>query len=227
MTDALLADFGDAEAFSDEERAAVYKAIRTRRDVRDQFLPREVPDNVMMRLLEAAHQAPSVGLMQPWNFIVIRDAALKERVWRAFSVANEEAVTQFASDKQALYRSLKLEGIRKAPVNLVVTCDRTRGGTVVLGRTHNRNMDLYSTVCAVQNLWLAARAEGIGVGWVSIFRDADLRGLLGIPDHVEIVAYLCLGHVEELYRRPELEAKGWRRRLALDELVFADRWGGR
>ena len=221
------ADLGDAEAFSADERAAVYKAIRTRRDVRDQFLPQAVTEAVMRRLLEAAHQAPSVGLMQPWNFIVIRDADLKERVWRAFSAANDEAVEQFASDKQALYRSLKLQGIRKAPVNLVVTCDRTRGGKVVLGRTHNRNMDLYSTVCAVQNLWLAARAEGIGVGWVSIFRDADLRGLLGIPDHVEIVAYLCLGHVGELYRRPELEAKGWRRRLALDDLVFADRWGAR
>ena len=227
MTDALIADLGEAEKFSDAERDAVYKVIRSRRDVRDQFLADAVAQDVLLRLLAAAHQAPSVGLMQPWNFIVIRDAALRQRLWQAFSAANDEAVMQFAPDKQALYRSLKLEGIRKAPVNLVVTCDRTRGGKVVLGRTHNRNMDLCSTVCAVQNLWLAARAEGIGVGWVSIFRDADLRALLAIPDHVEIVAYLCLGHVDQLYRRPELEAKGWRRRLPLEELVFAEKWGRR
>jgi len=227
MTDALIADLGEAEKFSDAERDAVYKVIRSRRDVRDQFLADAVAQDVLLRLLAAAHQAPSGGLMQPWNFIVIRDAALRQRLWQAFSAANDEAVMQFAPDKQALYRSLKLEGIRKAPVNLCVTCDRTRGGKVVLGRTHNRNMDLYSTVCAVQTLWLAARAEGIGVGWVSIFRDADLRALLAIPDHVEIVAYLCLGHVDQLYRRPELEAKGWRHRLALDELVFAEKWGRR
>lgn len=227
MTNDVAADLGEAEIFSAEECAAVYKAIRTRRDVRDQFLPDTVEDGVLSRLLAAAHQAPSVGLMQPWNFIVIRDADVRQRVWEAFSAANDEAAARFAPDRQALYRSLKLEGIRKAPVNLVVTCDRTRGGKVVLGRTHNHNMDLYSTVCAVQNLWLAARAEGIGVGWVSIFRDADLRALLAIPDHVEIIAYLCLGHVDQLYRRPELEARGWRSRIPLEELVFAERWGRR
>jgi 5,6-dimethylbenzimidazole synthase len=226
MTD-LTADLGEAEAFTAAERAAVYKAIRTRRDVRNEFLARPVSDEVLRRLLEAAHQAPSVGFMQPWNFIVVRDPLLKERVWEAFSIANAEAALLFEDERQALYRALKLEGIRRAPVNLCITCDRTRGGKVVLGRTHNRNMDLYSTVCAVQNLWLAARAEGIGVGWVSIFRDADLRALLALPDHVEIVAYLCLGHVERLYRRPELEAKGWRSRLPLDDLVFEERWGER
>ena len=117
-----------------------------------------------------------------------------------------------------------LEGIRKAPLNIAVTCDRTRGGKVVLGRTHNRDMDLYSTVCAVQNMWLAARAEGIGMGWVSIFRPDDLRAILGLPDHVEIVAYLCLGHVYELFDRPELAARGWRQTLPLDSLIMTDRW---
>ena len=215
-----------AASFSASEREAVYKAIFTRRDVRDQFLPEPVPDDVTRRLLEAAHSAPSVGLMQPWNFIIIRDQSVHHRVADAFAQANEEAAAMFTPERRSKYKSLKLEGIRKAPLNICVTCDRTRGGEVVLGRTHNQSMDLYSTVCAVQNLWLAARAEGIGMGWVSIFRDADLRSILHIPDRIEIVAYLCLGYVDELYERPELEVKGWNRRLPLDELIFEERWEG-
>ena len=132
----------------------------------------------------------------------------------------------FPAERRSKYRSLKLEGIRKAPLNICVTCDRARGGSVVLGRTHNQSMDLYSSVCAVQNLWLAARAEGIGMGWVSIFRDADLKSILGIPDRIEIVAYHCHGYVDELYERPELEVKGWNRRLPLEEMIFEDRWQG-
>jgi 5,6-dimethylbenzimidazole synthase len=195
--------------------------------VRDQFLPDDLPEDLLRRLLEAAHRAPSVGFMQPWNFIVIRDRGQRERVSRLFRSANEEAAEMFSGERRDTYRSLKLEGILKAPVNICVTCDRTRGGEVVLGRTHNPQMDLYSTVCAVQNLWLAARAEGVGIGWVSIYRDSDLRALLGIPEHVEIVAYLCAGFVDRLYVEPELAVKGWRQRLSLDDLVFAERWGGR
>lgn len=214
------------DPFSDKERQAVYKAIYTRRDVRDQFLPDPVPDEVLLRLLDAAHHAPSVGFMQPWNFIVIRAQTQREEIWRAFSEANEEAAEMFSGDRQSQYRALKLEGIRKAPINICVTCDRQRNGEVVLGRTHNSNMDLYSTVCAIQNLWLAARAEGIGVGWVSIFRDADMRRLLQIPDRIEIVGYLCLGYVDALYSRPELEVKGWTKRLSLDDLIFEGKWQG-
>lgn len=215
-----------AAPFSTAERDAVYKAIHTRRDVRDQFLPDPVPDDVLRRLLEAAHHAPSVGLSQPWNFIVIRAQQDRDRVWRAFQQANAEAAEMFEGTRRETYTSLKLEGIRKAPVNICVTCDRSRGGKVVLGRTHNPNMDVYSTVCAIQNLWLAARAEGIGMGWVSIFRDADLRAILGIPDRIEIVGYLCLGYVDKLYDRPELEVKGWSRRLPLEEMIFDGRWQG-
>ncbi|MDP2122469.1 MAG: 5,6-dimethylbenzimidazole synthase [Hoeflea sp.] len=215
-----------AASFSTLERDAVYKAIFTRRDVRDQFLPDPVPDDVLRRLLEAAHHAPSVGFLQPWNFITIRSQAVRDRVASAFGRANDEAAAMFPEERQSAYKSLKLEGIRKAPLNICVTCDRDRGGAVVLGRTHNASMDLYSTVCAVQNLWLAARAEGIGMGWVSIFRDADLKAILGIPERIEIVAYLCLGFVDELYERPELEVKGWNRRLPLDELIFEEKWRG-
>jgi len=214
-----------AAAFSENDRQAVYRAIETRRDVRDQFLPDPIDEDVLRRLLEAAHRAPSVGFMQPWNFILIRDPELRKRMWQLFNDANEEAASMFERERQQTYRSLKLEGIRKAPVNICVTCDRTRGGKVVLGRTHNPQMDLYSTVCAVQNLWLAARAEGIGVGWVSIYKDRDLRSLLSIPDHVEIIAYLCVGHVDRLYTEPELAVKGWRNRLPLDELIFEGSWG--
>ena len=215
-----------AAPFSDAERDAVYKAIFTRRDVRDQFLPDPLAEDVLHRILTAAHHAPSVGLSQPWNFIVIRDQAARDQVWQAFNRANEEAAQMFEGDRQTSYRSLKLEGIRKAPVNICVTCDRSRGGKVVLGRTHNQSMDLYSTVCAIQNLWLAARAEGIGLGWVSVFRDADLRDLLKIPDRIEIVGYLCLGHVDELYQTPELEVKGWSKRLSVDEMIFDGTWQG-
>ncbi len=157
-----------AGAFSVEEREAVYRAIRTRRDVRDQFLPDPLPEDLIARLLDAAHSAPSVGFMQPWNFLLVRDAARREAVWRAFARANEEAAALFDGEQRETYMRLKLEGIRKAPLGICVTCDPTRGGPVVLGRTHNPRMDSYSTVCAVQNLWLAARAEGVGVGW-SIF----------------------------------------------------------
>jgi len=215
----------EAQAFSCEDRDAVYRAIETRRDVRDQFRAEPIADDVVRRLLSAAHSAPSVGFMQPWNFILVRDVETRRRAHTAFSEANEEAAQMFEGAAQDKYRALKLEGIRKAPLSICITCDPTRGGSVILGRTHNPRMDAYSTVCAVQNLWLAARAEGVGVGWVSIFRDRDIRDILGIPDHVEIIAWLCLGYVDTLYAEPELAVKGWRQRLPLDELVFEGRWG--
>jgi 5,6-dimethylbenzimidazole synthase len=219
-SDSLVA----AAAFSDDERAAVYKAIMTRRDVRDEFLPDPIDDDTLWRILTAAHHAPSVGFMQPWNFILVRDAERRRAVWQAFSKANEEAASLFDGEKATLYRNLKLEGILKAPLSICVTCDPDRAGPVVLGRTHNPRMDSYSTVCAIQNLWLAARAEGIGVGWVSIFHDADVRAILNIPERIEIVGWLCIGNVAELYDQPELQVKGWRKRLALEELVFEEGW---
>ena len=199
----------------------------TRRDVRNQFLPDPLPDEVVGRLLKAAHHAPSVGFMQPWNFILVRDQAVRQQVWRAFDRANREAAEMFDGERRDKYRSLKLEGILRAPLGICVTCDPTRGGSVVLGRTHNPRMDAYSTVCAVQNLWLAARAEGIGIGWVSIFHESDLKEILGIPPHIEVIAWLCAGYVDELYVEPELAVKGWRQRLPLEELIFSDRWGNR
>ena len=214
-----------ADSFTEDEQAAVYKAIFSRRDVRSQFTDRPLNDATLKRLLTAAHHAPSVGFMQPWNFLVIRDQGVKAQVQAAFSKANQEAETMFPENLRPLYSSLKLEGITQAPVNLCITCDRTRGGTVILGRTHAPEMDLYSSVCAVQNLWLAARAEGVGVGWVSIFHEEDLRRILKLPEHVVPIAYLCLGHVDELFTEPELQAKGWRQRIPLEDLIYHDSWG--
>lgn len=219
------ATISPAAAFSEEERAAVYRAIFTRRDVRSQFTDRPIADDVLHRLLTAAHSAPSVGFMQPWNFVIVRGDTIRRQVHAAFAAANAEAEALFPAARRPLYAALKLQGILQAPVNLCVTCDRRRGGPVVLGRTHAPEMDLYSTVCAVQNLWLAARAEGIGVGWVSIFREGALSRILGLPDGVVPVAWLCLGHVDELYTQPELQAKGWATRLPLEDLIYAESWG--
>ena len=213
-----------ARFFDERERQALYDIINARRDVRNEFRPDPIDPAALQRILAAAHAAPSVGFMQPWDLLLIRDPKRRADIHAAFLRANAEAEEMFGGDRKALYRSLKLEGILTSPLNICVTCDRTRGGKVVLGRTHNSNMDLYSTVCAVQNLWLAARAEGVGIGWVSIFRPEDLRGLLGIPDHVEIVAYLCAGYVHELYPKPELEVRGWRKRLDLESVVHEEGW---
>ncbi|MBV7393053.1 5,6-dimethylbenzimidazole synthase [Mameliella sediminis] len=223
MSDPVIAP-DRARQFTPEERRALYDVIYARRDVRNEFLPDPVAPETLRRVLEAAHAAPSVGFMQPWNFILLRDAARRQAIHAAFEQANAEAQEMFSGEKRSKYAALKLEGILKAPLNIAVTCDRTRGGKVVLGRTHNRDMDLYSTVCAVQNLWLAARAEGLGVGWVSIFRQDDLRALLGVPETVEIVAYLCVGHIEETFSEPELQARGWRKRLNLDSLIMEGHW---
>ncbi|MDE3019743.1 MAG: 5,6-dimethylbenzimidazole synthase, partial [Nitrospirota bacterium] len=167
--------------FSEEERAAVYRAIFERRDVRDKFLPTPIPDAVLSRLLTAAHHAGSVGFMQPWNFVVVREAKTKRAVKRLFTRANDKAAAKYRGERGALYRRLKLEGIEEAPVSLCVTCSRQRGGRHVLGRSTVPETDLYSTCCAIQNLWLAARAEGIGVGWVSILDHEALKLVLGIP----------------------------------------------
>lgn len=216
----------EASPFRPEEREALYRTIRERRDVRSQFLPDPLPEETLARLLAAAHHAPSVGFMQPWSFLLVRSREQKGRIKQAFLRANAEAAAMFAGERREAYSSLKLEGIEEAPVNLCVTCDRDRAGPVVLGRTHDPMMDLYSTVCAVQNLWLAATAEGLGVGWVSILKPEDLREILGIPDRVVPVAYLCIGRVRERFREPELSVRGWRRRLDLKTLVHGERWEG-
>lgn len=215
----------DIHAFTDEARAAIYQAIFSRRDVRGQFLPKTVPDAVMSRIITAAHHAPSVGFMQPWNFLVVRSDETKQRVHAAFAKAHAEAAEMFDGEQRAIYKTLKLEGILESPIGICITCDRERTGPVVVGRTHMKTMDLYSSVCAVQNLWLAARAEGLGVGWVSIFNQSALQEALGIPKGITPIAYLCVGYVSHFYAKPELEAAGWLPRLPIEDLVYFDQWG--
>ena len=210
---------------SDAERAAVYRNIFSRRDVRGQFLADPIPDDALARILMAAHHAPSVGFMQPWNFLLVRSPEVKQRVHAVFAEANAEAARMFPDEKRTLYSQLKLQGILESPLNLCITCDRSRSGPVVLGRTHMPSMDLYSSVCAVQNLWLAARAEGLGVGWVSIFHESALQDALGIPREIVPIAYLCIGYVSEFKDRPELEKAGWLPRLPINDLLYVDHWG--
>jgi 5,6-dimethylbenzimidazole synthase len=215
------------DEFSEPEKRGLYRAIYERRDVRAQFLAEPVPDGVVFRLLDAAHHAGSVGFMQPWNFILIRDQTIRRRVRDAFLAERERATARYEGDRQPLFRSLKLEGILESALNLCVTCDRSRGGPHVLGRSSILDTDLYSTCCAIQNFWLAARAEGIGVGWVSILRNEELAAILEIPDGIIPVAYLCVGYVTAFPEGPELEAAGWRSRIPLADLIFYDRWGQR
>jgi 5,6-dimethylbenzimidazole synthase len=210
--------------FSEVERSAVYDAIYHRRDVRGEFLPDPVPDAVVQRILAAGHHAPSVGFMQPWDFIVIRDLEVRQRIKLGFEVAHQEAAALFEGKRREMYQSLKLEGITDAPLGICVTCDQSRTGPVVIGRTANPEMDLYSSVCAVQNIWLAARAENLGVGWVSIIHHDALREALGIPLEIMPIAYLCVGYVSSFHEKPELEKVGWLPRASMESVIHYDRW---
>ena len=216
-----------AQPFSDEEKCGVYRAIHERRDVRGQFLPNPIPAEVLGRILNAAHHAPSVGFMQPWDFIVIEDPKVRRAVYDNFERTNRSAADVYAGEQRDAYRRLKLAGILDAPVNLCITCDRERTLGHKLGRQTDPATDLYSTVCAVQNLWLAARAEGLGVGWVSILDLEEVKALLGIPANHTPVAYLCVGYVSEFRSKPDLEENGWERRQELSALLHFDGWTNR
>jgi 5,6-dimethylbenzimidazole synthase len=213
--------------FSEAERRGLYRAIYERRDIRSQFLPDEIPPLILGRILEAAHHGPSVGFMQPWDFIVIRDARVRGAVYECFLEANRRAAEIYNGERRALYDSLKLEGLGEAPLHLCITCDRLRQKGAGLGRQTDPATDLYSTVCAIQNLWLAARAESLGIGWVSILDFDGLRKLLGIPEHIVPVAYLCAGYVTEFPAGPTLESAGWETRESLARLIHFDGWDGR
>lgn len=211
-----------ALGFAPADREAVYRAIHTRRDTRS-YLPDPVPDALLWRVLEAAHHAPSVGFMQPWSFLLVEDPALRRAAYEHVVATSDAAGRTYADDRARTYAALKLQGILDAPRSLIVTCDPDRGGNV-LGRHTMRETDVYSTCLAIQNLWLAARAEGLGVGWVSIFDPAVIRRLFGVPERVIVVAWLTLGWPVELAPEPMLSAVGWRQRLPLRELVLQDRW---
>ena len=212
-------------ALGDTERDALYQAINARRDIR-RFRPDPVPPEILERVLSAGHAAPSVGHSQPWRFVVVTEAATREQ---AAVLADRERLAQAALlDPESARRllDLQLEGLREAPLGVVVCCDRRTPAAGVLGRATFPDADLWSCACAIQNLWLAARAEGLGMGWVTLFKPRDLAGLLGLPGGVVTLGWLCLGWPDERPPDPGLERAGWSRKQPLADVVFAERWQG-
>ena len=208
--------------FDDQEREAVHRVIAERRDIR-RFRPDQVPDDVIRRVLEAAHRAPSVGLMQPWRFIVIRELETRIAV-RALARRERLRQAKRFDERARHFLDQKVEGVVEAPLGICVCCDPGDPAVEVLGRGTIPATDVYSTACAIENLWLAARAEGLGVGWVSFYKPHDLREVLGIPARVEPVAYLCIGWPDERPVRPGLESAGWAKRAELDAVLMRERW---
>lgn len=207
--------------FSDAEIDAVYRAIAERRDMRH-FRPDPIDANLLHRLLQAAHLAPSVGFMQPWRFIRITDNALRSAIHTL--VEKERVLTAKALGKQENeFMRLKVEGIQECGELLVAALMNQREAHV-FGRCTLPEMDIASVACAIQNLWLAARAEGLGMGWVSLFDPQKLANMLSMPNGSKPVAVLCLGHVDSFYDRPMLEQEQWAKRQPLEELLFENRW---
>jgi nicotinate-nucleotide--dimethylbenzimidazole phosphoribosyltransferase len=210
--------------FDESVREAVYRVMALRRDVRE-FVPGEIDDATMQRLLQAAALAPSVGFSQPWAFVVVRARDVRARIRASFLQCREGEAARYPPARREKYLAYKLEGIEEATLNLCVVADLRPRGEAILGTTAQPEAVRASVCCAVQNFWLAARAEGIGVGWVSIVEPAVLRDALALPPGVEPVAYLCVGHAREFRDRPMLEETGWLPPRALGEMVHAERWG--
>ncbi|MCW7988984.1 nicotinate-nucleotide--dimethylbenzimidazole phosphoribosyltransferase, partial [Streptomyces platensis subsp. clarensis] len=216
-----------AAGYDDSERAAVHRVIRERRDIRNGFRSDPIPNDVLLRVLEAAHTAPSVGHSQPWDFVVIRSDETREKMHQLAMAQREAYAKSLPKGRAKQFRELKIEAILETPVNIVVTADSTRGGRHTLGRHTQPQMAPYSSALAVENLWLAARAEGLGVGWVSFFDEREMVRELGLPDHLEVVAYLCIGYVDEFPEEPELLQAGWSKRRPLSWVVHEETYGRR
>ena len=210
--------------FSPEEKKGFYKAVFSRRDVRSHFTSESIDEKILTRILNAAHHAPSVGFSQPWNFILIKDENTRKQVKDSFDKERIRSSNLIEDPKRSKYLSLRLEGILKCTVNVCITYDPTKFGPFVIGRSSIPETGIYSVCCAIQNFWLAARAEGIGVGWVSILSNDDLKRILEIPEHVIPVAYLCLGHVSNFAEKPDLESSGWLPRLDLKDVIYYEKW---
>ncbi|MFG1807040.1 nicotinate-nucleotide--dimethylbenzimidazole phosphoribosyltransferase [Streptomyces sp. NPDC049040] len=216
-----------AEAYEPAVRDAVHRVIRERRDIRNGFRSDPIPHDVLLRVLEAAHTAPSVGHSQPWDFVVIRSEKTREKMHELAMAQREAYAKSLPKGRARQFRELKIEAILDTPVNIVVTADPTRGGRHTLGRHTQPQMAPYSSALAVENLWLAARAEGLGVGWVSFFDERQMVAELGLPEHLEVVAYLCVGYVDEFPEEPELMQAGWSQRRPLSWVVHDEEYGNR
>ncbi|WP_446047956.1 nicotinate-nucleotide--dimethylbenzimidazole phosphoribosyltransferase, partial [Streptomyces olivaceus] len=216
-----------APAYDDAERAAVLKVMRERRDIRNGFRSDPIPHEVLLRVLEAAHTAPSVGHSQPWDFVVIRSEDTRRAMHELAMRQRDAYAKSLPKGRAKQFKELKIEAILDTPVNIVVTADPTRGGRHTLGRHTQPQMAPYSSALAVENLWLAARAEGLGVGWVSFFDEREMVRALGLPEHLDIVAYLCVGYVDEFPDEPELMQAGWSKRRPLSWVVHEETYGRR
>lgn len=204
----------------------LYEVIRRRRDVRREFTGAPIPAEVLDRVLGAAHAAPSVGLTQPWDFILVDELQLRRQFQAHVAVEREAFADQLSDEQASTFARVKIEGILEATIGIVVTYDPNRGAPAVIGRHAIADAGLYSTCLAIQNLWLAATAEGLGVGWVSFYREGFLSRLLGIPRPMRPIAWLCLGPVSHLETVPDLERIGWRQRRPLADAVHRNRFGG-
>ncbi|MBD3006501.1 nicotinate-nucleotide--dimethylbenzimidazole phosphoribosyltransferase [Streptomyces sp. 5-10] len=216
-----------AEGYDEAERAAVHRVMRERRDIRNGFRPDPIPHEVLLRVLEAAHTAPSVGHSQPWDFVVIRSEETRRAMHELAMRQRDAYAKSLPKGRAKQFKELKIEAILETPVNIVVTADPTRGGRHTLGRHTQPQMAPYSSALAVENLWLAARAEGLGVGWVSFFDEREMVRELGLPEHLEVVAYLCVGYVDEFPEEPELMKAGWSKRRPLSWVVHEEAYGRR
>ncbi|MET9802106.1 nicotinate-nucleotide--dimethylbenzimidazole phosphoribosyltransferase [Streptomyces sp. NPDC006368] len=216
-----------APGYDDAEREAVLRVMRERRDIRNGFRSDPIPHEVLLRVLEAAHTAPSVGHSQPWDFVVIRSAETRRTMHELATRQREAYAKSLPKGRAKQFKELKIEAILDTPVNIVVTADPTRGGRHTLGRHTQPQMAPYSSALAVENLWLAARAEGLGVGWVSFFDEREMVRALGLPEHLEVVAYLCVGYVDEFPEEPELMQAGWSKRRPLSWVVHEETYGRR
>ncbi|MDT3763641.1 5,6-dimethylbenzimidazole synthase [Priestia filamentosa] len=212
--------------FNEQEKTALYDVIYKRRDVRT-FLSKSIPSDVLQRVLEAGHHAPSVGFMQPWNFILVKDGNLKKKLAWAAEKERKALSIHYEGEKANQFLELKVEGIKEAPVTICVTCDPTRGGSHVLGRNSIPETDILSTACAIQNMWLASCVEGLALGWVSFYKKNDVRDILSIPPHVDPVALLSIGYTEDYPSSPILEEAKWEKRRELEGLIFEDTWGNK
>ena len=212
------------DEFTPEEKDGFYKAIFSRRDVRRRFTSRSIDEKVLSKILNAANHAPSVGFSQPWNFILIKDIQTRKKIKESFDVEKEQSSKLIDGSRRTKYLSFKLEGILDSPLNICVTYDPSKFGPFVIGRSSIPETGMYSVCCAIQNLWLSARTEGIGLGWVSILSNEILKQNLNIPEHVIPIAYLCLGYVDEFSAEPDLQTSGWLPRLELEDVVFYEKW---
>lgn len=210
--------------FSEEEKNGLYKAIFSRRDVRSHFTAKSIDDEVLSRILNAAHHAPSVGFSQPWNFILIKDYDTRKKIKESFEMERERSSQFVEEPRKSKYLSFKLEGILDSPLNVCVTYDPSKFGPFVIGKSSIPETGIYSVCCAVQNLWLAARTEGIGLGWVSILSNDTLKKILNLPEHVIPVAYVCLGYVSKFAQKPDLESANWLPRLELKDVLYYEKW---